>query len=490
MSRPGHVAVLPGVIVTLAVWSVTAGAQINRVVVTGNRVLSTERLLEEIHLKPGSIPDAKAIEQEVERIEKLYRTEGYRAEVVDLDFKQGVLTFRIREAVIESIQIAGLGKTRPFVVLREMKTKPGQVFDAQRLRRDLKRIRNVGLFAEATYECRPGSEAGKVVVVVRVKELVDGGPAVGIGLNSRNKLVGFVDWTHPNFHGKAQRTSFRYEFGDNRSWEAGFVEPWADRKHSSVGIEVFDRRIYREPRALLPTGTVGDRALFEEQRRGFRLTVGRPLSDAVSLRGSVKNEEVSLFPVRLSSIPLRLGNTVGRVSSLSLGIVRDTRDLPADSATGSRESLRIELANTLFGGSDAFAKWELDLRRYHSISPKGVIAGRLQAGFTSGGLPAYEQYFVGGAETIRGLNVDRAFGKKMILANLEYRHRLRPDLQVVPFMDYGDAWGWPFANHSNFDGLFGFGVGFRWKTPLGLVRLALGRAEGHSRLHVQVGQMF
>ena len=78
----------------------------------------------------------------------------------------------------------------------------------------------------------------------------------------------------------------------------------------------------------------------------------------------------------------------------------------------------------------------------------------------------------------------------MLLANLEYRHRVRKHLQAVAFVDYGDAYGGPFANRAHFDGLFGYGVGVRVKTPLGPIRLDLGRSGGSSRLYFSIGQMF
>jgi len=99
---------------------------------------------------------------------------------------------------------------------------------------------------------------------------------------------------------------------------------------------------------------------------------------------------------------------------------------------------------------------------------------------------------VGGAETIRGFNVDREYGKNMIVANVEYRHRFQKNFQGVAFVDYGGAYGGPpdRTDWASFDALLGYGLGIRVKTPLGPIRLDLGFSKDGSRTHFSIGQMF
>jgi len=474
----------------LVIFRVEENAAVEKVAIDGNKEMPTERLLEVIELKPGRVLHNPTVEADVSRIAQLYRDEGYIANVVDVVIQDGVFTYFVQEAVIEDVEIDGLRKTRPYVVLREMKTKPGDVFNARRLGRDLNKIFNLNIFKDVTYEREAGAEPGQLLVIVKVEEKKTGQAAVGLGFSSRSELVGFADLNEINFRGQGQHASVRLEFGDRRSWSASFFEPWYDDRHTSVGIELFDRLIFREPTGVLGVGGGANDTVFEETRQGGRLSVGRPLSDTVSMSVRLKNEKVSFVNTQLAGVRLPFGDTSGHVSSFTLGIAHDTRDIHMDPTSGGRESLEIEWANSLLGGEDVFTKWEADLRRYHSVSAKGVLAGRLQGGFTSGSLPPYEQYFAGGAETIRGFNVDRAFGENMILANLEYRHRIQKNFQAVAFVDYGDAYGGPNANRSNFDGLLGYGLGIRVKTPLGPIRLDLGFSEDGSRTHFSIGQMF
>jgi outer membrane protein insertion porin family len=475
----------------VVVFHVTENALVTKVSIEGNKEIPSEKILEKVELKPGRVLHSGTVEKDVARLEEFYRSEGYLGKIVDVEIKGGEFVYHVQEAVIEDIQIEGLKKTRPFVVTREMKSRPGQVFNAKLLGRDLNKIFNLNIFEDVTWDQRPGAEVGKVIVTVQVKEKRTGMAAVGIGFSSRSELVGFADLDEVNFRGKGQKAALRMEFGDRKSWATSFFEPWVDQKHTSAGIELFDRLIYREPTGVFGGG-LSDNSVFEERRKGGRLSFGRPKSDTVSYSIRLKNEKVSFKNTKFAGVTLPFGDTSGHVSSLTLGLAHDTRDIIMDPSTGGRESLELEWANSLLGGQDTFVKWKLDLRRYRPVAPKGVLAGRLQAGVTSGALPAYEQYFVGGAETIRGFNVDREYGKNMIVANVEYRHRFQKNFQAVAFVDYGGAYGGPpdRTDWASFDGLLGYGFGIRVKTPLGPIRLDLGFSEDGSRTHFSIGQMF
>jgi outer membrane protein insertion porin family len=159
--------------------------------------------------------------------------------------------------------------------------------------------------------------------------------------------------------------------------------------------------------------------------------------------------------------------------------------------------------------SSAFAKYSIDLRRYFSKGGarkeinehRNVFATRLMAGSLSGSVPFFEQYFVGGAETLRGFKEDRFWGKNMLLASTEYRFPLGSSLTGVVFTDYGDAWGAPadyliipdldnYTQHESFKGNLGYGVGIRVQTPIGPLRLDYGFSNEGSRAHFSIGQVF
>src|SRR5205823_8987436 len=56
-----------------------------------------------------------------------------------------------------------------------------------------------------------------------------------------------------------------------------------------------------------------------------------------------------------------------------------------------------------------------------------------------GKVPFFEQYFAGGAETVRGYAEDRFWGKNTMFSNLEFRYPVQKAFSVVTFVDYGGA---------------------------------------------------
>ena len=130
-------------------------------------------------------------------------------------------------------------------------------------------------------------------------------------------------------------------------------------------------------------------------------------------------------------------------------------------------------------------------------------------------MPFFEQYFLGGAETLRGYQEDRFWGKSMLLANVEYRVPVAPSLKGVVFVDAGDAWGaarifrdpndpiiidtndtalrnllTELPQHEGFEASVGYGLGIRVITPIGPLRLDYGFGNEGSRAHFSIGHVF
>jgi outer membrane protein insertion porin family len=181
----------------------------------------------------------------------------------------------------------------------------------------------------------------------------------------------------------------------------------------------------------------------------------------------------------------------------------------------------------------------MDYRRYLALKPRKsittpteVLAFRVKLGTATGPLSFFDQYFVGGADSLRGFTEDRFWGKNSFLANVELRVPFGDSLQGVLFVDTGDAWGsdlrgdpdrfanflnWYQHNHdTNGDGLpddqpatsiydqyefrlpqhdsfelhTGIGFGIRVKTPIGPLRLDYGISKEGRRTHFSISQAF
>lgn len=111
-------------------------------------------------------------------------------------------------------------------------------------------------------------------------------------------------------------------------------------------------------------------------------------------------------------------------------------------------------------------------------------------------LPASIRFFAGGDNSIRGFAVQQLGpvnaegevigGKYLSVGSIEYEHTLSDKWAVAAFSDFGNAYN-DFSDHF----VYSTGVGLRWMTPVGQVRVdvAAGVSEDDIpfRLHLNIG---
>lgn len=113
------------------------------------------------------------------------------------------------------------------------------------------------------------------------------------------------------------------------------------------------------------------------------------------------------------------------------------------------------------------------------------------------GIPADFLFRAGGDQTVRGYAYQSlgvkdgnaiVGGRWLAVASAEYVHWLTPEWGAALFLDAGDA----ADTAGGLDPAIGYGLGARWKSPVGLLGLDLarGRDTGETRLHFAVGFSF
>lgn len=508
-----------GIVVTI---DVREHPVITRINITGNKVVPEADIRKVIISKEGTVMNTVDLEKDLKAIQNLYVERGYLALAGGPDLEalispDGVLTIPITEVMVEDVRVVGNQKTRTSVILREIRTKPGQPLDYKLLQRDVERLFNMDLFEDVQPpEIQAGSDAAKAVVIFNVKEKKTGQISLGMGFSSPQGLVGRVEYSESNFRGRAQAINALVELGgraNTTSYELGYYEPYLDKKHTSMSVSVFNKVIYRFANTVVTSpGIVVDSNLFNEVRKGGMITFARPLSDYNTAMVSLRSEKWNLHLPEGETVPsdLIFARQNGTVSSATFRGIRDTRDIRTDPAKGSYNSLALELgrASIVGGNSGSIRKITGDFRRYFGGAPrktvterKRVLAVRAMFGFASGVVPFVEQFFIGGADTLRGYLESRFWGRRMFLFSAEYRIPLGQSLQGAAFVDIGDAWGSQyqliesdpqgrFRQHSGFSPKVGFGAGIRVVTPIGPLRLDYGIGSEGPRVHFSIGHTF
>jgi translocation and assembly module TamA len=295
---------------------------------------------------------------------------------------------------------------------------------------------------------------------------------------------------------------------------------------------------FREPRAFNRAGDLlltsfleqAIRTSFNFNRRGVRLDYARRVTDAISLVGRYAFDRTRLFDVQIDPenqlLVDRLFPQV-RLSTVTGGVVRDTRDDVLDPERGTLSGVETSFALRSLGSEVGFAKTAVQgfvYRRLPGNRPF-TVAGGVRLGFAVGyervledgtvvdDVPASERFFAGGDSTVRGFVLDRLGteetlnpdglpegGSGMIVMNVELRSPYWKGLGAVGFFDAGNVF--EQATDVRFSEVRpAAGFGLRYRSPLGPLRVDVGfnldpqtlpngARERGTVLHLSLGQAF
>lgn len=487
--EPGGVAVI---------FLVTENPVIADIVVEGNTALTADEIRAALGVPIGDVLNLKTMREGAHAVQKRYEDLGFAlARVADLGIlpteqpDQARLRLRIAEGVVEAVRFEGLKKTQSSIAQRYVReTKAGEVFNVNALQRDLQRLFDSGLFESIRARPEPGATLDAAVIVIEVKEARTAQASFGLGYSSRDGLLGFVEYRDRNWQGRAQSFAIRVDravqTGSNQqlNYEISFNEPFLDAAGTGLDLSLFSRTSVQQE---YTGGTVtsryslqGDGAIFGLSRALDGTTVG-------SLRLRSELSEITPLPLDPSSTcppdPCTppSGFAPGRVVSLQLGMVRDTRNVRFNPTIGDKLALSGEIASTTFGSDFDFTKYTVDYQHLFPVGGGSTIVGRVLVGAATGNLPLQERYVFGGPSTVRGLPSGFIRENSIVVANVEYRFPLSglipsfKDITTILFVDAGNA---PFSFTNP---LVGYGVGVAINTPLGPIRIDLAWGPDGSR---------
>jgi outer membrane protein insertion porin family len=467
---------------TKVVFEVAENPILLEIVVAGNTVYTTAEILALLSTKRGNILNYKTLQEDIERINSHYKDNGYvLARVIDVDTDQinSVLRIKVIEGVVESIALEGNDSTQDYVILRELKTKPGSILNEQILKKDLRRVFNLGFFSEVNPNFEPGSAPDKVIIILKIKESRTSTINFGGGYGEREGWFGFVDLSINNLMGTAQGLLIRGQSGSELStYQFKYTNPWFMPERFGDHTSFTFRRWL----------TIGrDIYLTEQNARynGFDVSVGKPLWEDYNISWTLGSELVS--PHGDSSFEAYQSDTIGLTFSY------DTRDFWLNPTEGRFYSLSLKQGWKHAAATTGFFKIGWDINHYYPVAENQVLAFHIGAGIGFDDIPIGEEYWAGGANTVRGYYAsDAKRGKRKLILNGEYRLNFSELFQGVFFYDWGNAWndGPPQFN----DFVSGWGPGIRINTPLGPIRLdwgvPKGKTFGEGIMHFSIGQAF
>jgi outer membrane protein insertion porin family len=407
-----------------------------------------------------------------------------------------------RRTDVDHVVVAGLDRTRDVVVRREMKVAEGEPLGQDRILQSQRRLSALGIFERVTLSELDPERADRRDVVVTVREAPVTTLSYGLGYAERDLLRASVEATRRNL------------FGMDRSLSA-FGR--ASFKGSRFLLSYREPYLLGRRRELFATGfwEEEDRTTFDFNRLGALLQTAWSLGPKTSLiaRYVFQKTQVFRIEVPIEEVDRQFRNY--NVSGPSASVVFDTRDDPLEPHRGRFLGADLQLSVGALGG-DSFMKGFFQSATYERLGARTVLAlsARLGLGRTLGtgeplGLPFPERFFAGGDFGPRGFKVDTlgplapgtdgalfpTGGNALVLGGAELRTSLSRAFSLGTFVDVGNVY--TLVRDIDLGDLrYSAGLGLRYKTPLGPLRVdwgyKLNRQAGESpyRFHFTIGNAF
>lgn len=455
--------------------------------VRGPRLLTEGEVLARMDLRPGRPFLASALADDAARILRTYSERGHPlARVYPSRFRRAedgrlAFTMRIGEGppvTLESVRVFGTHRTDERAVARIGGVRPGDAWDVRRIERMAGRLRREGLFASVG-EPRivRGGRDDRLAVEIEVEEGPSSSVFGALGYNPRREgggdVVGQAEIDLRNLLGTARRASFRFakQPGDVRDLAFRYREPWV--LGSPVSVEAGAAQALRDTlysRTDLDVGVAVPTGDFST----FRLAAERRSSSFDDAAGDNVSETAT-------------GGSASWDVDLRDRRINPARGWRAGALVGARENERGVRRTRVEASGQILVPW----RRRLVLSGEAAFRGVWS---TAGAVPLFDQYYLGGTNSLRGYREEQFHGSRIWWVRSELRYRLAAASRAYVF---GDVGGYRFetdapsgASRAGDDVLAGGGVGAALLTRgSGLVRfeLALGRGDGFADAKVHVG---
>lgn len=451
-------------------------------VTVANEVVTPGAVIELLGVKTGEVLNANALTSNLQRLpvmsgERLgYILQATRVELTGEGNQ--VLEIDVSPVRVGKIIIEGNQKTKEYVILRELTFKPGDILQMDAVRTSLRRLGQLGYFEPIVPDFLVTDDPLVVDVLLPVTENKTGRAAFGAGYSSADGLVGYVEVADTNFLGRGQTANLKWEFGSRlNTYDIGFMEPYLLGSNTSAGFNIYNRRRVQYDQASKSSYTV--------HSSGADVTIGRPLGTFTRGFLTLRADNSSLQPAAGSPLTPESNRTRSIIATLRT----DTSDHLLYPTEGFRHSLSVEAAGRFLGGDTQFTKYETSFSKYYKAGRNNQTwAFRVMTGIGVGEIPLHEKFRVGGAETVRGYRYGEMQGDRMVVAQVEYRFPINQTIHGAVFYDVGNAWDGKGFDLSDLKQ--GAGVGLRFNTPLGVIRIDYGIGENGGEAYFSLGPTF
>jgi outer membrane protein insertion porin family len=416
---------------------------------------------------------------------------------------------------VRNVLVSGLNATDPGLVAERLRLQPGDPLSRADMLETQRRLYDLGIFARVDMALQnpQGDETQKTVLLDMEearKYTVTSGLGAEItkigGCGTCLDPVGHTGFsprayfgvTRRNFRGTGHIISFQSRASILQ--QRAVVSYQAPQFRSNPNLNLLFSALYDDSR---------DVNTFTARRREGSVQVGQKISKASTLLYRFSYRRVSVTDLNLGKISsedlLPFYLQPARVGMVSVNFIQDRRDDPTDTHRGIFNTLDLGWApeSRFLGSATAFTRFLGHNATYHpfGLGNRFVFARALKFGWEqrlSGApdLPLPEKFFAGGAQSHRGFPENQAGprdpetgfplgGNALLMNQMEFRYPLLGEnLRGVLFADSGNVYSGldklslRFRQRGVAEGKYDFnymvhsvGIGFRYRTPIGPVRI-------------------
>ncbi|MFH0865747.1 MAG: POTRA domain-containing protein, partial [Bacteroidota bacterium] len=512
----------------------------------GNTIYTAEELNSILKIKKGDIFNQSAMDANLymnidgRDISSLYLDDGYlffSVTPVEVNVENDSIDLEIRiyegkQAVISKVTVTGNTKTNDNVVMREIRSKPGQLFSRSDIIRTQRELAQLRYFNEETLAVNPIPNAadGTVDIEYVVEETSSDQVELSGGWGA-GRIVGTLGLSFNNFSarnffkkgawrplpsGDGQKLSLRAQSNGiyYQSYNASFTEPWlGGKKPNALSVSAYH--------SVQTNGVAkGEAARQSIVIDGISVELGKRLKWPDDFFNLYLGANFQLYRLEnFSSFSFQNGRSNNFYGSFLLS--RNSYDYSIYPRSGSEFSLQIQATPpySFFGREKdydtitdqekykwlEYHKWKVGTSVFTKLAGNLVLNSRAKFGFLGYynkdiGPPPFERFYLGG-DGLSGFALDgreiigmRGYSNNSLTQTdaygdytggiifnkytLELRYLISPNpmatIYVLGFMEAGNTWS-NFKTFNPFDVKRSAGAGIRIYLPMfGLLGLDWG----------------
>jgi len=478
-----------------AIYQIEEGSRqtVGRLAFEGVALFGADVLRKQVGSVEGGPYYEPDVQKDIGRLETFYLDQGVRGTAVTAAVEQtGEQTFAImfrvaegRRVTIDRVIVTGQRITRRKTIDREIKIGEGEPAASDRILETKRGLEKLGIFAEVKIDeimTSPDTEN----VVISLREGQRNYVSLGAGLETKTETQSLEIWENGlrprgtaelilgNVLGRGSQLSFVTQFS---LMETRGVVSWEDRTLFGLPFQtVLNAWLERD-----------ERESYGYDQRGASYSAIRALSKGWVSYTTLRWARTTLYFLDVAESQVDRQHFPFSTTSLSESLILDRRDDTFNPERGSFFSVVLEWAYPLLNVESDFLKSFVKYQRYVPLFGSLNFCLTARAGLGMGRMPIHERFFGGGSNSFRGADYDElgpsdpssrkpVGGKALLLFNFELRFpilRSVENLIAAVFYDKGQVFA--ARNDVRLGALEdALGLGIRYRTPLGPLRIDLG----------------